>query len=155
MSLSQWADAAVTAIINYSDAWPLVGSDWQSWGMLFFVDPYLSRLDPPNPYDFSDWQLWGERLSDAMSQASGSPGSVKKLVTQITVTASPFTWTNSTGRAAVLTVTVNGATISALTINGAAITTPLEAPPFNQFLVQPGNTAVITYSVSTPLLQYV
>jgi hypothetical protein len=90
MDLNTWADAAIAAIINYPDAWPLVGSDWQAWGMLFFTDPYLSRLDPPNPYDFTEWQPWGERLSDTMSQASGSPSRVNSASNIVTQSNNPI-----------------------------------------------------------------
>lgn len=73
MSLQDWADAATYSIINYPNSWQMQNGEWQSWGMIFFLDPYLSRYDPPNPYDFTDWMDWAKRLADSMSAAPGSP----------------------------------------------------------------------------------
>lgn len=74
MGLIEWADAAINSLINYQCSVPLYDKDdWQSWGMLFFNDPYLATLDPPNPYDFTDWQEWARRLADALGPALGAP----------------------------------------------------------------------------------
>lgn len=74
MTLPDWADAATFSMINYPNSWGLNG-DWQQWGMIFFTDPFLSRYDPPNPYDydFTNWQEWARRLADSMAAAPDSP----------------------------------------------------------------------------------
>jgi hypothetical protein len=73
MQLQPWADAVVSALGQYSNCiTPLVGNDWQSWGMMFLNDPSLSTLGPPNPYAFHDWVNWGQRLYDALGNASGA-----------------------------------------------------------------------------------
>lgn len=69
IELQDWADAATYVMINYSNARGLGDEDWQQWGMNFFSDPFLSRYDPPNPYDFTDWRKWARKLADSMSPA--------------------------------------------------------------------------------------
>lgn len=72
MTLTEWADAATYAMINYPNSWPM-SDDWRQWGMIFFTDPFLSRYDPPNPYDYDDWQEWARHLADSMAAAPDSP----------------------------------------------------------------------------------
>lgn len=72
MTLKEWADAATYAMLNYPNSWGMA-DDWQQWGMVFFTDPFLSRYDPPNPYDYTDWQEWARRLATSMQAAPGSP----------------------------------------------------------------------------------
>lgn len=76
MELHPWADAVCFSMINYPNAWALGDEDWQTWGSsMFFHDPFLSRYDPPNPYDYQDWQEWGRKLADSMSAAPAAPNS--------------------------------------------------------------------------------
>lgn len=78
MELHAWANGVVSALGQYSNVMnPLIGDDWQSWGMMFMNDPNLTALNPPNPYDYSDWVPWGERLADALGNASGAPTPVQ------------------------------------------------------------------------------
>lgn len=73
MQLQPWADSVVAALGQYSNTiTPLTGNDWQSWGLMFQNDPSLSTLDPPNPYAFTDWVDWGQRLVDSLGSASGA-----------------------------------------------------------------------------------
>lgn len=74
MTLTEWADAATYAMINYPNSWSM-GDDWQQWGTVFFTDPFLSRYDPPNPYHYTDWRDWARKLADSMTAAPGSPNS--------------------------------------------------------------------------------
>lgn len=77
MQLQPWADAVVAALGQYSNTiTPLTGEDWQGWGIMFLNDPSLSTLDPPNPYAFTDWVDWGQRLTDALGNASGAQSPV-------------------------------------------------------------------------------
>lgn len=74
MQIMEWSDAVQNALINYQcSALLLDANEWQTWGMMFFNDPYLATLDPPNPYDYDDWQDWARRIADAMGPALGSP----------------------------------------------------------------------------------
>lgn len=73
IELKDWSDGVVFALINYPGIWWLSGDDWQQWGMLFFMDPYLSRYDPPDPYQYQDWREWARKLADSMTAVPGSP----------------------------------------------------------------------------------
>lgn len=46
---------------------PLADNDWRDWGTLFCRDPQFVLLGAPNPYNFTDWRDWAERLADALS----------------------------------------------------------------------------------------
>lgn len=70
LGLIEWADAAMSALTNYTSITPLVDADWQSWGMFFFNNPQLALLGPPNPYEYQEWEPWAERLADALNNAS-------------------------------------------------------------------------------------
>lgn len=72
MELQAWADAAAYSMVNYPNSWAMQ-DDWQHWGTIFFTDPFLSRYDPPNPYDYQDWREWARRLADSMAAAPDSP----------------------------------------------------------------------------------
>lgn len=67
MSLPDWA-----AQINLDlDAYGAFGrldnpEKWQDWGMQFINNTTLGR-NLPNPYQFTDWKEWAERLVGALS----------------------------------------------------------------------------------------
>lgn len=67
--------------------------------------------------------------------------------TAITVTASPFNWTNRTGEAAVVFVT--GGTVSSITVAGKAVSAATNAG----VLVPQGASAIVTYSAA-PTMSY-
>lgn len=71
--LNVWADAVAMAMHQYPSMYGLVGDDWQRWGMVFFNNPSLDNLNPPNPYHFTRWQDWGQRLADALNAAPDAP----------------------------------------------------------------------------------
>lgn len=73
--------------------------------------------------------------------------------TLITVSGSPFTWTNTTGAPAIVALNLNGATISVFAINGLAITNPVIA--LTQWTVPNAGSFAITYSAAIPVLAYV
>jgi hypothetical protein len=75
MSLEDWANGTIGAMHQYVNVREMTGDDWQSWGMLFFSSPQLGILAPPNPYEFTSWVDWAERLQDALRGASGASGS--------------------------------------------------------------------------------
>lgn len=73
MELKDWADAVTLAIANYPESWGLGDEGWQRWGTHFFSDPFFSRYDPPNPYQYDNWREWALKLSESMAAAPGSP----------------------------------------------------------------------------------
>jgi hypothetical protein len=79
-----------------------------------------------------------------IQNASGGAG--------IPVTASPFTYTNGTSIAQIIQVKANGAKISALAVNGASQDGVVLTQDYGIFIVNPGNSIVITYSLATPTL---
>jgi len=72
MDLQAWAHGVCSQLTNYSTVSNLTGEDWRAWGMMFFNNPVLDALSPPNPYQFDDWREWGERLGESLSNARGS-----------------------------------------------------------------------------------
>jgi hypothetical protein len=72
MELQAWANGVALAAQQYSSISHLSGEDWRGWGMMFFNNPTLDALNPPNPYFFEDWKEWGSRLSETLSNARGS-----------------------------------------------------------------------------------
>ncbi len=77
MDLHTWANGVSSALGQYSTISNLVGDDWRAWGMMFFNNPALDALSPPNPYFFEDWKEWGERLSETLSNARGSQSKLR------------------------------------------------------------------------------
>jgi hypothetical protein len=75
MDLQDWASATMYALSQYTMVAPLTNGDWQAWGAIFYNSPSLDALNPPNPYDFTDWVSWGQRLSDSLQNSSGAPNS--------------------------------------------------------------------------------
>lgn len=71
MTLKDWADGTMYVLSQYSLVSELRDADWQSWGMAFHNIPSLSPLNPPDPYQFTDWQEWGKRLMEAFGPADG------------------------------------------------------------------------------------
>jgi hypothetical protein len=73
MDVLDWASATVYSLTNYVNIAPLEDpSQWQSWGQLLVNSPTLGLLAPPNPYDFTDWVPWAQRVSDALASATGA-----------------------------------------------------------------------------------
>lgn len=63
LTLREWADAA---ILTTSDAWP-IGSlmdeeRWQDWAVSFVSAPAYAQQGIPDPYGFSDWHEWAQRV---------------------------------------------------------------------------------------------
>jgi hypothetical protein len=76
-----------------------------------------------------------------------NPGINPIANTAITVTASPFTYTNNTG--APMNVFVSGGTVSNVTNTGVRVSTATDIST----VLAPGNSVVITYTVA-PIMQY-
>lgn len=77
MELAEWANGTVYALGEYTSLIQFFPNmDWREWGMQFNNNPTLGQLNPPNPYDFSDWKPWAEQLQDALYAAGGSTSQV-------------------------------------------------------------------------------
>ena len=61
LALHDWADQVVTDLRPAGFIDRLQGGDWQSWGVQFASLPLVRGL-PPDPYGFTVWQEWAERL---------------------------------------------------------------------------------------------
>ncbi len=63
MTLTQWCDSVILAV---GDAWsyPVLGDEahWQDWAVSFLRAPIFGPQTPPDPYQFSDWRDWAERV---------------------------------------------------------------------------------------------
>ena len=77
MELQAWANGVSYDLAQYSIISNLNGDDWRGWAMMFFNNPKLDALNPPNPYFFDDWREWGARLSESLSNARGSQSTLR------------------------------------------------------------------------------
>lgn len=62
MTLNDWADAAVPYLEQFDSIGRLVDDNWQAWGAKLTLALALSGFTIPDPYQFSDWRTWAERL---------------------------------------------------------------------------------------------
>ena len=74
MELLDWENAISYVLGVYIPVPTMPSEDWQHWGLLFFQNLQLAPLNPPNPYEFTDWHQWGDRLCDAFSDGDGVLG---------------------------------------------------------------------------------
>ena len=63
LTLQEWSQQTMLVLDQFTVVFALQGEDWQGWGMLFFLNPSLDSLNPPNPYLYTDWREWAEHLS--------------------------------------------------------------------------------------------
>ena len=73
MGLGDWANAVLQVTHLYVTIVPFDG-DWQSWGLQFSDSPTLGSLNPPGPYDYTDWRDWGRKLAESLGNATGAAG---------------------------------------------------------------------------------
>jgi hypothetical protein len=67
MALRDWADQLVLDLDNYGAFGKLMNdAEWQDWALQFFNNTTLGR-NLPNPYAFSDWRDWAERMAQLLS----------------------------------------------------------------------------------------
>lgn len=64
MTLHDWADAAVPFLEQFDSVGRLVEDRWQEWGARLALALPLSGINVPNPYQFTDWRLWAQRLCE-------------------------------------------------------------------------------------------
>ncbi len=67
MTLQQWTDAAVLALDNFDSIGRMFGEDWQDWGVRLMTPLSLSGLNLPDPYGFTDWREWAQRLCEELT----------------------------------------------------------------------------------------
>ena len=63
MSLTEWADAVMLTV---ADTWSFGKLDdenkWQDWAVGFVRAPSLAQRVLPDPYQFTDWRDWAQRV---------------------------------------------------------------------------------------------
>lgn len=67
MQLLDWADCVVLDLDNYG-SFGRLGSEaqWQDWGVQFLNNTTIGR-NLPNPYQFTDWREWADRMAQLLS----------------------------------------------------------------------------------------
>ena len=67
MALRDWADCVVLDLDNYGAFGRLTDeAHWQDWGVQFLNNTTLGR-NLPNPYQFTDWRQWAERMAQLLA----------------------------------------------------------------------------------------
>ena len=67
MRLIDWADQVVRDLEPYGTAGRLLNEEeWQDWGVQFLNNTTLGR-NLPNPYNFSTWREWAERMCEVLA----------------------------------------------------------------------------------------
>ena len=67
MTLKDWSDAAVPFLSTFDSIGRLEDeTKWQDWGAKLSLALSLSGLCIPNPYAFTDWRLWAQRLCEEL-----------------------------------------------------------------------------------------
>lgn len=66
MTLHDWADAAVPYLEQFDSVARLVDDNWQAWGARLTLALALSGLLIPDPYGFTDWHDWAQRLCEEL-----------------------------------------------------------------------------------------
>ena len=67
MNLIDWADCVVLDLEAYGVFGKLMSeSGWQDWGVQFLNNATLGR-NLPNPYNFTTWREWAERMCGSLA----------------------------------------------------------------------------------------
>ncbi|MEN9885637.1 MAG: hypothetical protein RL758_215 [Pseudomonadota bacterium] len=67
MELLDWSSQVIIDLDAYGSFGRLQDPDrWQDWGVQFLNNTTIGR-NLPNPYGFTDWKEWAERLVGALS----------------------------------------------------------------------------------------
>lgn len=61
MELQDWADQVALDLDVFGPVSRISGDDWQNWGVQFLNFSTIGR-NLPNPYNFTDWREWAERM---------------------------------------------------------------------------------------------
>jgi hypothetical protein len=71
MTVKEWTDASQVNLERFGAIPALhTDKDWQSWGASLSNLSSLSGISVPNPYEFSDWRIWAERLNESLASVS-------------------------------------------------------------------------------------
>lgn len=70
LTVQQWADAVIA---DLNPSWPLghltSEGDWQNWATGLVRAPELAQRILPDPYGFTDWRDWAERVAPMLEGA--------------------------------------------------------------------------------------
>lgn len=67
LTLRDWADQVVLDLDSYGAFGRLTRDEaWQDWGVQFTNNTTLGR-NLPNPYQFTHWRDWAERMAQLLS----------------------------------------------------------------------------------------
>jgi len=66
LTLADWADQMALDLDATGPISRLSGDKWQDWGMQIFNNRTLGGA-LPNPYGFTDWREWAERLCGVLT----------------------------------------------------------------------------------------
>ena len=65
LSMSDWTDQVCLDLDKYGVVGKLLDEDWQSWAIQLSNNVSIGNT-VPNPYQFDDWQIWGQRLCEVL-----------------------------------------------------------------------------------------
>lgn len=67
MTLRDWADTVTYDLQPYILPQVLLDeTKWQDWAVVLVATTTLSGNNPPNPYQFDNWQDWAMRFCNAV-----------------------------------------------------------------------------------------
>jgi hypothetical protein len=66
MNLADWSNQVILDLDPYGAFGRLQGDDWQDWGVQFLNNMTLGNA-LPNPYQFTEWTDWAERLCQSLA----------------------------------------------------------------------------------------
>jgi hypothetical protein len=67
LSVIEWTDFMADELLGLSLTPRLDhASDWRGWALVVVQSPQISRFNPPNPYEFTDWRHWAERFNQTV-----------------------------------------------------------------------------------------
>lgn len=68
MSVKQWTDAMADRLWIFGPI-PRVDRDdeWRAWGANLLNLPSIRGINLPDPYQFSDWRRWADRVVEVFS----------------------------------------------------------------------------------------
>ena len=66
MELKDWADAVTLFLSTFDSIGALQDDKWQEWGARLTLALTLSGFTIPDPYGFTDWRAWAQRLCEEL-----------------------------------------------------------------------------------------
>ena len=65
--MRDWADQVTLDLDRYGPIGRIVGDNWQAWGVQLLSFVSLGSYTLPDPYQFTDWLEWANRLCGELS----------------------------------------------------------------------------------------